>query len=194
MTTIKRKPTRPEQPLGLAIKRLRKAQHLTVRTLASKCGFSASFISQVERGQVSPSIASLERIAAALGVTLGEFFQSSSSSSGPCIVKKADRQVLRSQWSRARIESLGPWGQAIRLEALLVTLGPGGTSGSHLHTHETELLVVVFDGFVQLLVEDSVRSLRRGDAVVIPAGTPHRWRNVSQKPTQLLKVTPRLFL
>lgn len=193
MSGTTRKSERPEQRVGEAVRRLRKARLLGVRELAIKSGFSAGFISQVELGQVSPSIASLERIAAALGITLGEFFQSAASS-GPFIVKKAERQVLQSKWSRARIEALGSKMGGGKLEALLVTLEPGGTSGSQLHAHETELLTVVFEGRVQLMFEDSVQSLRRGDAVVIPAGTLHRWRNASQKPTQLLKVTPRLVL
>lgn len=79
-----------------AVRRLREARGLSVRTLASKCGFSASFISQVELGQASPSIASLDRIAAALGVTLGEFFQAVTPS-GPSIIRAAERQVMQSE-------------------------------------------------------------------------------------------------
>jgi len=47
---------------------------MSLRSLASRTDFSPSFISQVENGVVSPSIASMEKIAGALGVTLGEFF------------------------------------------------------------------------------------------------------------------------
>ena len=61
--------------VGKVIRRLRDRTGLSVRGLASKSGFSPSFISQVELGQASPSIASLEKIASALDVTLGEFFE-----------------------------------------------------------------------------------------------------------------------
>ncbi len=46
---------------------------MSVRMLAKQAGFSPSFMSQVENGQVSPSISSMEKIAAAVGVTLGAF-------------------------------------------------------------------------------------------------------------------------
>ena len=59
-----------EQRLGPELKRLREAGGISLRLLADRAGFSASFISQVENGQASPSIASLEKIAATLGVTL----------------------------------------------------------------------------------------------------------------------------
>jgi transcriptional regulator with XRE-family HTH domain len=66
--------TRSEQ-VGELVRELREARRLSVRALAAQAGFSPSFISQVENEQASPSIASLERIATALGVTLVEFFQ-----------------------------------------------------------------------------------------------------------------------
>ena len=60
--------------VGERVRSLRTALNLSVRTLASKASFSPSFISQVENGLVSPSIASLERIASVLEVTLAGFF------------------------------------------------------------------------------------------------------------------------
>ncbi len=180
-----------DRPLGECVRKLRESQQLSVRTLASKCGFSASFISQIELGQASPSLASLERLAAALGVTLGEFFQTASPP-GPAIVRAAERQALHSEWSHAKIETLGAIHPGSRLEAILVTLRSGGASGSRVHTHETELLAVVFDGEVLLTLDDAVHALERGDAVTIPAGTRHRWQNKSGKSAQILKVNPRM--
>jgi transcriptional regulator with XRE-family HTH domain len=185
------KTPRVEQHVGEAIRRLRKEQRLSVRTLASKCGFSGSFISQVELGQASPSIASLERIASGLGITLGEFFLSARSAS-PLLIRSSERAMLRSQWSRAEIESVAPTMAGNRLEALFITLRPGGSSGSRLHTNETEILAVVFAGEVRLHLQDTAEVLRRGDAISIPTATPHRWENTTKKPAQLLKIIARL--
>ena len=71
-----------QRQLGERIRQLRTGRGLSVRTLAATTGFSPSFISQVEHGQVSPSIASLERIATALGVTLGGLFHAVSPGPG----------------------------------------------------------------------------------------------------------------
>jgi transcriptional regulator with XRE-family HTH domain len=180
-----------EQHVGEAIRRLRKEQRLSVRSLASKCGFSGSFISQVELGQASPSIASLERIASGLGITLGQFFLSAGSAS-PLLIRSSERAVLRSQWSRAEIESVAPTMVGNRLEALFITLRPGGSSGSRLHVNETEILAVAFAGEVRLHLKDTTEMLRRGDAIAIPTATPHRWENATKKPAQLLKIIARL--
>ena len=56
---------RKKTHVGDIVRRLRKSRHLSVRTLADKCGFSPSFISQVELRQASPSIASTERMSSA---------------------------------------------------------------------------------------------------------------------------------
>ena len=60
--------------VGGRIRQLRLGLGMSVRALAAKTGFSPSLISQAENGQVTPSIGSLERIAMALGVSLGKFF------------------------------------------------------------------------------------------------------------------------
>jgi transcriptional regulator with XRE-family HTH domain len=60
--------------LSQSLRSLREARHISLRASGEQTGFSASFLSQVENGQASPSIASMERIAAALGVTLAQFF------------------------------------------------------------------------------------------------------------------------
>lgn len=179
-----------EQSLGEALRRLRDKQRLSVRALASKCGFSASFISQVELNQASPSLASLERIAAGLGATLGEFFQTAEQSV-PTLVRSSQRPMLQSGWSRSQIQSLGNPGVGNRLEVLLVTMRPEGTSGSRLHTSNTELFMMVLAGFVRLELLSGTQVLRRGDAITIPPGMPHRWENKGTKDTQLLTVTPR---
>jgi XRE family transcriptional regulator, regulator of sulfur utilization len=173
--------------LGEAIRRFREEQSLSVRTLAGKCGFSASFISQVELGQASPSIASLDRIASGLGITLGQFFKSGEASE-PVLVKAEKRLVLRSEWSRAQIESLAPSAGGGRLEALFISLRPGGSSGTRLHANATEIFALVFAGSVQLQLQDATHKLGRGDAITLPPGTPHRWANTTAKSVQLLKV------
>jgi len=180
-----------EQSLGAAIRRLRDTHRLSVRTLASKCGFSASFISQVELNQASPSLSSLERIAAGLGVTLGEFFQAAEPHA-PAVIKASQRLMLQSGWSRSQIESLGPASTGSRLEALLITIRPEGFSGGRLHSRETELFAIVFSGEVWLQLDEKTSLLRRGDAITIPAGTPHRWENKARKAVQLVMVIPRM--
>lgn len=160
-----------------------------MRTLAKKCAVSASFISQVELNQASPSLASLERIANGLGVTLGVLFQAGEPAV-PAFIRASERPLLRSEWSRSLIESLGS-GVGAKLEVLLITMRPGGSSGGRTHSHETDLLGIVFDGELRLQWGAISRILRRGDAVAIPPGTPHRWENRADKNVEFLTISAR---
>ncbi|MGH7230394.1 MAG: cupin domain-containing protein [Nitrospiraceae bacterium] len=179
--------------VGPMVRQLRKAAHLSVRTLASKTAFSPSFISQVENGQASPSIASLNRIASALGVGLGEFFQSMASHSA-AIVKAAERQVVLSGWSRGTLEALGTLGRHEKVEMFFITLAPGGKSGKQSHASTADQLAIVFEGEVLLTLKETEHRLRRGDSAQIPANTPHRWQNQKAKATRIILILGQPYL
>src|SRR5512136_139518 len=87
--------------IGEHIRRLRLKRHVSVRTFAAQTGFSASFISQLENGLVSPSLGSLQKIAEALGVTLGDFFAATESAKAEesLVVRRSERRRLDSTWT-----------------------------------------------------------------------------------------------
>ena len=134
-----------EHRIGPELKRLRERAGLSVRALADKAGFSASFISQLEHGVVSPSIASLETIASMLGVTLGDLF-TASEATDVAVIRADVRPSFSSSWSKARIEAVMPFSAGRSLEAMMVTLDPGGTSGKRPSPGALDQLAVIFDG------------------------------------------------
>jgi transcriptional regulator with XRE-family HTH domain len=176
--------------VGTQIRRLRAARGMSVRTLAAQTGFSPSFISQVENGQASPSITSLERIATVLGVTLAGFFMTQQQEAG-VVIRTADRWELASAWSQARIEALGSIGGNSHLEAVMITIAPGGRSGKQPASHPGEEFALVFDGEVSLTLGSDVHVLRRGDTASFPSETPHLWENTGPDTAQVVIVSPR---
>jgi transcriptional regulator with XRE-family HTH domain len=178
--------------VGERIRQLRMGLGISVRTLAAKAGFSPSLISQVEHGQVSPSIASLERIATALGISLGRFFTEFDSSPA-AVVRGTVRQQLTSSWSQATIEALGPMGGAGRLEPVMITMAPGGRSGKHPTAHPGEEFAIVFEGEVTLTLRDEVHVLQKGDAVTFASETPHLWENTSAALSRVIIVAARFL-
>jgi transcriptional regulator with XRE-family HTH domain len=179
-----------ERQVGALIRDLRTEQQLSIRTLAAKAGFSPSFISQVENGQTSPSIASLEQIAQVLGVTLGQFFQRLAGN--PTRIVRADERIeVRSAWSRAKVEALGPAEPGQAIEPLLITLEPEGRSASQPYAHRMDEFAMVLSGTVRLHLDGSEHRLGEGDAVTIPAATLHHWENAAPKPAQVLLVGVR---
>jgi quercetin dioxygenase-like cupin family protein len=176
--------------VGPELKRLRTRAGMSLRTLASRAGFSASFLSLLEKGHVSPSIASLERIARALDVTIVDLLQNAHTSTHG-VVRGASRPAFTSSWSRARIESLSSVANAARLEALAVTLAPSGTSGAHLSAQPQDQFAYQLKGSLTLFMGDQRIELKAGDAATIPAGTPHRWQNNGRRSAEVLLVISR---
>ena len=173
--------------VGEHLRQARLQLGMTLRTLARQTGFSPSFMSQVENGQVSPSISSMERIASAVGLTLGEFFDSVTGGEGGLIVRVADRRSLSSRWSDAEIEVLSA--PRARLEMLLITLRPGGRSGKHPYAHPSEEVAFVAQGEVMLTLGPEEHRLRSGDAATILAGELRLWRNCTRAPARILVVS-----
>lgn len=176
--------------VGQSLKRLREAAGLSVRTLAREAGFSASFVSQVENGQASPSIASLERLARALKVSLGQFFDAAGPAV-PVVVRAADRHKMTSLWSRTRIEPLVPAVAERQLEAVMITMEPGGRSSKEPYSHAGEEMAIVFENEVTLVLGDETYELGRGDAVSFRSETPHLWENRGSSPAQFIIVSTR---
>lgn len=167
----------PEADLAGAVRRLRESQGMSVRVLATRTGVSASFLSQVENGLASPSIATMERIAAGLGVTLAQFFQDAAGVTPAAVVRADARMLLTSEWSKARIERVGGSGVGGRLDAVLVTIEPGGMSGKQPYPAPREEFAMVTEGRVMLTLGKVDHVLDAGDAVTIPGGGERRWHN-----------------
>jgi quercetin dioxygenase-like cupin family protein len=180
-----------EARIGDVLKTHRERQGLSLRTLGARAGFSASFLSQVETGQASPSIASLGRIASELGLTLARLF-AASDAAVPAVLRADDRQGFTSTWSRARVESLMPaGGETGSLEAMAVTIAPGGMSGKHLATHGSDQFVYVLKGAVTLYLDGEQLDLREGDTAIISKRAGHRWENRGRSKTEILVVSSR---
>jgi transcriptional regulator with XRE-family HTH domain len=178
--------------VGERIRRLRLERGLSVRAFAAQTGFSASFISQLENGQVSPSLGSLQKIAETLGVTLGDFFvETDKGGEYDLVVHPSERRRLDSTWTDAQLEALGSMSRAQRLEPVLAIFGPGGRSGKHVHSQSRELFAFVVRGRVTLTLGDEAHDLSPGDAVTLPANAPHRWENLGKEKVEVLMITTR---
>ena len=178
--------------VGERLRQLRLSLGISVRTLATQAGFSPSLISQVEHGQVTPSIGSLERIAMALGVSLGKFFAEPEPSIVG-LVRASARPKLTSTWSPVSIEALAPLDKAGALEPIMLTMAPKGRSGIFPAAPGGEKFALMVEGEVTLTLEDEVYVLRQGDAITFIPATPYQWENVGASPAQLVIVTRRIL-
>jgi XRE family transcriptional regulator, regulator of sulfur utilization len=182
-------PRLKQQAVGDLVRRLREQRGLSLRALAAATDFSASFLSQLENGQVSPSIGSMERIATTLGVTLGDFFSSLGSSEGGVVIRAANRVLLESQWSSATLEALSPMTTSRLIEPFLITIEPGGRTGKHPSGQARGEFAFVVEGDVELALGPETYRLGEGDAATVLRGELRRWTNTGQGRARILVIS-----
>ena len=138
-------------------------------------GVTESFLSQVERGVASPSIATVQRIARALGQSIAELFAADERAG--IVVRARDRRRVVYQGLGA-IDEFLTRGTDGRLQVILSTIEPGGGTGDEAYTHDSdEEVVVVLEGSLDLWVGPEHFRLETGDAVTHSSRLPHRNTN-----------------
>ena len=167
-----------EVDVGERLRELRRIRRCTLRTIADRSGLSESFLSQVERGRSSASIASLRKIADALGVAMADLFEPGSLP-GPRVLRRDERPAL----------SFGILGRKLlltpkplhHLEVFAGELEVGGSTGEQPYAHgDSEELFVVISGSVQLELGGELFELESGDCIDYRSSTPHRVSNTGQ--------------
>jgi len=179
--------------LGRAIHAARRGRY-TVQQLADAAGVSAGLISQLERGIGNPSFKTLQAIAAALDLRIGDLVEAATSEEArPMVVRRHERARLQVYNGGPIYELLIPNLKG-KLEVLETSLPPGFSNRNEPFQHEGEELVVVLDGEVNVTVGDLSDRLHVGDAITYDLGLPHWWENRIDRPATVLGVvTPPSF-
>ena len=165
-------------PFGTRIKRLREGMDLSLRDLADRSGVSAPMLSQVERGETSPTLAVAERIAGGLELTLSQLLRLDETD-GVSVVRPDER--MRVGAGGHRYEVLTPALPGLRAEVSLHTLKPGAATGQQddppMHEPGSRETAVVVEGSVRFVCAGVQHDLAEGDAVTFDADIPHHFEN-----------------
>ena len=172
-----------EIDVGTRLREIRRRRGLVLREVAERAQISESFLSQVERGRAGASIVSLQRIAAALGLSIAELFETGPPRSK--VMRRNDRPSL----------VLGTLGTKFNLtperfknfEVFAGEMPPGGTTGDEQYVHgQSEELLVVLAGEVMLQLGDDAHHLYAGDSIDYLSSTPHRLVNCGQEEADVI--------
>jgi transcriptional regulator with XRE-family HTH domain len=155
---------------------------LSLRDLAERSGVSAPMLSQVERGDTSPTLAVASRIAAGLELTLSQLLRLDESDS-VAVVHRAERRAGGPNGEGHRYEIVTPPGPGQRAEVSVHSLAPGAVTGGPgdppMHEPGSRETALVTEGRVTLLIDDAAHELVEGDAVTFDADLPHQFENPS---------------
>ncbi len=172
--------------VGERLRLLRERRGLSQRALAQAAGMSANALSQIERGNVSPSVGTLNRLAAALNVPITAFFETGIPRE--TVVFMRANQRPRVPLPRGLIEGLGGEIFTGQVEPFFLTLEAGGNSGPHPVVHAGHEFVFCLRGVLEYVVESSTFRLEAGDSLLFAAHLRHRWRNPASVVTNAIIV------
>jgi transcriptional regulator with XRE-family HTH domain len=178
------------QHVGERIRQLRQAKNLSSKQLAARSGLTTSYISRIENGKVSPTVATLGRVVQAMGETFGSLF-GDAQAEGP-VVRARDRHPLHSHGvDDYRVTPA--W--ASRLVVVESVIQAGQASGSESHSHPgDEECVLVLDGELTVWLDDREYQLGQGDSASYLCRLPHRWRNSARSASRVLWIiTPAIY-
>jgi len=168
--------------IGVRVKALRESSSLSLRDLASRSGVSAPMISQVERGETSPTLAVAARIAAGLELRLSQLLRLDEDGA-VTVVRAGERQQGGNPKRGHRFEVMTAGRPGQRAELSRHTLGPGGSTGAPddppMHEPGSRETALVEHGSVVLVCDGQRYGLGEGDCVTFDADLPHHFENPS---------------
>jgi transcriptional regulator with XRE-family HTH domain len=178
--------------VGQRVKALREAMQLSLRDLAERSGVSAPMLSQVERGETSPTLSVAARIARGLDLTLSQLLRLDEAAH-VVIVTKDQRRQGPSKAKGHRYEMVTPPLPGQRVMLSVHTLDPGASTGgegdSPIHEPGSRETLLVEKGALDLMIDGERRTINEGDSVTFDADLPHHFENPTKATTTFLAVT-----
>lgn len=188
---VERKKSSEEIKVAHRIRELRQVQGLTLREIAERTGLSAALISQIENNIVSPPIATLLKIAQALEVKIGYFFEDDIiDSPGFIVTRKDERHSVYRQGSEYGYSYflLAHGMKEKNMDPFFVTFYRGEYDNNEFFRHEGEEFVFLLKGKVEYQIGEKEVTLHKGDSLYLDSSLPHRARCLKKGVSQALVV------
>ncbi len=182
---------------GNAIRKIRRNKKMTMQDLSDKVGVSKSLISQVERGEVLPSLTTLEKIANVLQIPITDFFEVESEeiNEEDIIVRKNERKKIIMPGSPV-IYNLLTSSLKNKIEFLLIEVPPRVCKDRYDTTfkHKGEEYFMVLEGQLNLSIGDKEFVLNEGDSGRFNSGIAHAFENKTDQKTVFLVAVTESFI
>ena len=173
----------PNQHLASTLRALRNERGWSLDRAAQETGVSKAMLGQIERGESSPTIATLWKIATGFHTSLSSFLEPLPAAMERGLIYRSLR-ATRSQHRNGGmlVEPLFPYDPGYGFEIFELTLLPGYERLSEAHEAGVSEHVIVLHGNMDVLVEGEWISLAAGDALRFSADRPHGYRNTQAEP------------
>jgi XRE family transcriptional regulator, regulator of sulfur utilization len=169
--------------LAKNLKTLREKKKLSLERVAELTGVSKTMIGQIERGESSPTITTIWKIANGLKISFTSLINNPQPDTK--IVSKSDIQTLTEDNGKYRVYPYFPFEDDRRFEIYSVEIENGGYLSSDPHREGTEEFITVFEGELTVHINNDEYTVKSGDSIKFKADRPHTYHNSGETLTRL---------
>ena len=174
--------------LGKTIQRLRKSYNLSLSELAEQSGVAKSIISQIERNETNPTLATIWRLSQALDVSIERFLSAAEDEPFVEKISKGDTPILVSNDGKMRLAIIG-WLHTVEwLQWYDLHSAAGGVLDSDAHQRGSVESLSVLTGSFEVELGDVKEIVRAGETIRYRCDRPHVIRCIGNEPGHALMV------
>ncbi|MBT56616.1 MAG: XRE family transcriptional regulator [Mameliella sp.] len=168
--------------IGGMIRARRQKLDLTLQEVSEAAGISTGYLSLIERDKSTPTLTTLSRIAAALGVGIEHFV--GKPQPADCITRAGNRPQFLMGSAQVRYERLGAVFPGSELSCFVLDIDPGYVSDEVSHPGEETFYIL--SGQLQLTLDGERMALNAGDSAHYDSTRLHGWSNPYDDPARVL--------
>ncbi|AJS60215.1 helix-turn-helix domain-containing protein [Paenibacillus sp. IHBB 10380] len=169
--------------LARNLKALREKEKLSLEKVSQLSGVSKTMIGQIERGESSPSLTTIWKIANGLKISFTSLINNPQPDTK--VVLRNEIQVLSEDNGRYRVYPYFPFQEDRCFEIYSVEIEKEGILSSDSHREGTEEFITIFDGEITIRVSECEYKLKSGDSIRFRADRPHTYYNSGETLTRL---------
>lgn len=176
--------------LGSKVARARAERGWSLAQLAQRAGLSAAAVHKVEKSGMTPTIASLMKIAAALGKSVA-YFVDEPETPDVNVVRHDERARVYTSKQGLDLRNLSGRYGGFAMAGAEAVVEPHADSGPTPMSHPGEELVIVLEGRMVFEVDGEVHEIDAGDSIHFRTLRRHSWRNPSDEPARAMWLVVR---
>jgi transcriptional regulator with XRE-family HTH domain len=167
--------------LGAKVAKARAERGWSLATLAERAGLSTAAVHKIEKSGMTPTIASLMKVAAALGKSVGYFVEEVEATRPVTVIRSGQRSRLYTSKQGLELQNISGRYGPFWVAGAEAFVEPKADSGPEPMSHPGEELVILLEGRMTFTIDGEPYELEAGDSIHFRTVRPHSWANPDQR-------------
>jgi transcriptional regulator with XRE-family HTH domain len=177
--------------IGAKVASARAERGWSLAELGRRSGLSTAAVHKIEKSGMTPTIASLMKIAAALGTTVAFFIDEADADREVTVTRREQREQISTSKPGLDLRDLSGRYGPFTIAGAEAIVAPRADSGPVPMRHVGEELVVVLEGTMTFTVAGQAHRLEAGDSIHFRTHHPHSWSNPDDTPSRVMWLVGR---